>query len=237
MADGTLKVKVRLASHPPTPVHSDSNQKLYDWHWRRIFSALLLVLCVALLLWSWIKTPELSADLPKRSAESVLVTMPADEALPLEEARELQGAGLKMQLPQADVALLPQNEGPSLEAQALVTQATPSLYQSGTGALRRLVLTLDNPNQEVTQLPLPITFSEPTELTIYTEVVGLAGKSIEHRWYYQDKLTTKIVLPVHRPFWRTWSRKMLQPTELHDWRLEILGPDQKLLFSYSLNEK
>ncbi len=56
--------------------------------------------------------------------------------------------------------------------------------------------------------------------------------SIEHLWYYEGKLMTRIKLPVKLDYWRTYSRKEFDASQKGEWRVEILDPQQNLLFSH-----
>lgn len=52
---------------------------------------------------------------------------------------------------------------------------------------------------------------------------------INHVWYFGETERAKVALPVKSAAWRTFSSKIIQPHEIGKWRVDILGPDGKVL--------
>lgn len=70
------------------------------------------------------------------------------------------------------------------------------------------------------------------KLFCFTRVIGATGPtSITHQWYYNDRQVASVVLPVKSPNWRTRSSKVIVPWAAGAWRVDVLGPDGKLLKS------
>lgn len=69
-------------------------------------------------------------------------------------------------------------------------------------------------------------------LYCWTRVVGALGShEITHVWYFQDKERARVALPVRSLAWRTYSSKQIQLHETGAWKVEILGPEGKVLKS------
>ena len=67
-------------------------------------------------------------------------------------------------------------------------------------------------------------------LYCYTRIVGATEQlTITHVWYFGDKERARVPLSVRAASWRTYSSKKIQPHEIGDWKVEILGPDGEIL--------
>ncbi len=100
---------------------------------------------------------------------------------------------------------------PSVADVALVAE-TPAevgapLFSAETGVLRLALLTNETPSAKARSLGEQIDSATVPQLALYSEVKGLNGQHIEHLWYYEGKLMTRIKLPVKLDYWRTYSRK------------------------------
>ena len=75
-------------------------------------------------------------------------------------------------------------------------------------------------------------------LFCFTRVTGAAeDTSITHVWYLHGVVMSRIELPVRSGDWRTWSQKTIFPGSSGDWKVDVLGPEGKLLksISFTLN--
>ncbi|WP_337843641.1 DUF2914 domain-containing protein [Rheinheimera sp.] len=239
MSEGKVVVRLQLRAQAGSSQPGIQAAPEYQWLWHRILGAAVLVLLP--FWWLWPDAAD-STDVPVATSalaaqpaqthnrDAVGATGPQHISLELSAASRLKGpepAEMKASQP-APPQITP---APAFQT----APAVAPLFSAAQGVLRKVVLTADKPGPAARQLSLPVRLEHATELFLYTEVVGLAGQQIEHRWYYKNKLMTTVALPVKLPYWRTWSKKKFYPAELRDWRLEIVGPKQKLLFSYSLN--
>ncbi len=125
---------------------------------------------------------------------------------------------------------------PAVADVALVAE-TPAeigapLFSAETGVLRLALLTNETPSAKARSLGEQIDAATVPQLALYSEVKGLNGQNIEHLWYYEGKLMTRIKLPVKLDYWRTYSRKEFDAGQKGEWRVEILDPQQNLLFSH-----
>ncbi|MBW1731222.1 MAG: DUF2914 domain-containing protein [Deltaproteobacteria bacterium] len=70
------------------------------------------------------------------------------------------------------------------------------------------------------------------KLYCFTRIIGAQSPTqIFHVWYYKDKERARVPLQVNSPNWRTYSSKLIQSHEIGQWRVEVLGPDNKLIKS------
>ena len=68
------------------------------------------------------------------------------------------------------------------------------------------------------------------KLYCFTRVVGSRENTeIIHNWYHKGKLTSRIILPVKSPNWRTFSMKTISPDATGEWNVEVLLKDGRSL--------
>jgi hypothetical protein len=74
------------------------------------------------------------------------------------------------------------------------------------------------------------------KLYCYTKIVNVPGPTeILHVWYYGTTERARIPLSVNSPSWRTYSSKIIQPYEIGQWHVEILGPSGERLTSIAFD--
>lgn len=66
-------------------------------------------------------------------------------------------------------------------------------------------------------------------LYFFTELDGLAGHTITHRWIYQGKVMAEIDFKVKSDRWRVWSSKHLLPEWTGEWQVDIVEQDGTVL--------
>ncbi len=68
------------------------------------------------------------------------------------------------------------------------------------------------------------------KLICFTRMVGAQSPTeITHVWYFGDVERAQIKLPVQASQWRTWSSKIIQPHEVGQWFVDVVGPGGKVL--------
>lgn len=222
------------------------------WHWRRIAGAGLTLCAAALLLYGWLNVESPDAVAPPVvattpvviTAESVDVVTPelvleAVQQNPEPEPVPVKTASTGTEVKPAEIPALSDTTvtlKPSVADVALVAE-TPAevgapLFSAETGVLRLALLTNETPSAKARSLGEQIDSATVPQLALYSEVKGLNGQHIEHLWYYEGKLMTRIKLPVKLDYWRTYSRKEFDAGQKGEWRVEILDPQQNLLFSH-----
>lgn len=66
-------------------------------------------------------------------------------------------------------------------------------------------------------------------VTFFTELVGLAGKTVSHRWKHNGEVMAEVPIHVGGPHWRAYSRKSLLPAWAGRWTVEVVDPDTRVL--------
>ena len=68
------------------------------------------------------------------------------------------------------------------------------------------------------------------KLFCFTKIVGAQEEiEIAHVWYHGDVERARVNLSVRAASWRTYSSKVIQPHEIGDWHVDIIGPDDEVL--------
>lgn len=78
----------------------------------------------------------------------------------------------------------------------------------------------------------PGTSFEPSvgKLYCFTHVTGAQGATeIYHVWYFAESERAVVTLQVKTASWRTYSSKIIQPHEIGDWRVDVLGLEGDVL--------
>ncbi len=68
-------------------------------------------------------------------------------------------------------------------------------------------------------------------LFCYTKISNKGSKQeIKHLWYYEDKLVTSVVYNIKTSYnYRSWSKKTILPTQLGQWRVDIVDSRDTIL--------
>lgn len=61
-----------------------------------------------------------------------------------------------------------------------------------------------------------------TRITYFTEIHGMAGQTITHRWEYNGKVLLEKKHEVGSSHWRAYSSKKLDPTRLGEWKASVV---------------
>ena len=74
-------------------------------------------------------------------------------------------------------------------------------------------------------------FESPVEkLSCFTHVTGAQDPAeLYHVWYFAEAERAVVKLKVNSVSWRTYSTKIIQPHEIGDWRVDVLGMEGDLL--------
>ena len=84
-----------------------------------------------------------------------------------------------------------------------------------------------------------VTFVENSaeRIFFFTDLRGLAGQTVKHRWIYNGETKAEVNFDVRGPRWRVWSSKDLMPDWIGDWTVEIVTAEGEVLaaetFTYS----
>jgi len=111
--------------------------------------------------------------------------------------------------------------------------AMPMAHAEGTVA-RGVVTTsvVDRePANDLDKVP-----ASDTKVLFFTELRGMAGQTIKHRWMHNGETMAEVSFNVGGPRWRVWSSKSMIPDWQGEWTVQVVdGSDQVLTeksFSY-----
>ncbi|WP_297528454.1 DUF2914 domain-containing protein [Thiohalobacter sp.] len=76
------------------------------------------------------------------------------------------------------------------------------------------------PVDEVLELP-----NSAREIFFFTDLRGLAGRRVVHRWEYQGRVMAEVGFDVGGPRWRVFSRKALLPTQTGKWSVVVVDEE------------
>lgn len=65
----------------------------------------------------------------------------------------------------------------------------------------------------------------------YTDLRGLEGQTINHRWLYDGTVRADVAFEVRGPRWRVWSSKQMLPDLIGDWTVEIVTQEGEVIAS------
>ena len=102
------------------------------------------------------------------------------------------------------------------------TRAVPSPQ------VKRAVLTsavtgrepVDNLNSNTTDLK---------KIFFFTELVGLEGQTVRHRWLFGDEVKAEIPFKISGPRWRVWSSKRMTPAWAGAWKVQVVDAQGRVL--------
>jgi hypothetical protein len=85
----------------------------------------------------------------------------------------------------------------------------------------RAVFTSEVQNREPTDTISSLS-NDHNKIYFFSELTGLGGQVVTHRWEYQGKTMAEIKFNVGGPRWRVWSSKTLLPQWTGEWRVSII---------------
>ena len=75
----------------------------------------------------------------------------------------------------------------------------------------------------------------------FTELVGLEGETIVHRWEHDGEIQAEVRFEVRGPRWRVYSSKQLLPAWTGEWKVRVLRASGEVLhedaFAYAPSEE
>jgi len=254
-AQEKLVVRVSLGAAATASGDLPEPKAEQHWLWRRIAGAALTLCAATLLLYGWlnVESPDAVISPLAETAPVVITTESIEAATPelvLEAVQQnpepepvpVKAVSTETAAPEvkpAEVSVASNatvTQQPVAVETALVAETSAEvgapLFSADSGVLRLALLTNESPSAKARSLGEQIDAATVPQLALYSEVKGLNGQNIEHLWYYEGKLMTRIKLPVKLDYWRTYSRKEFDAGQKGEWRVEILDPQQNLLFSH-----
>ena len=63
----------------------------------------------------------------------------------------------------------------------------------------------------------------------YSEILGLQGRSVTHRWKFDGTVMQEVKLPVKRERQAVWSLNHMHPERIGNWTVEVVDPRGKVI--------
>jgi hypothetical protein len=100
-----------------------------------------------------------------------------------------------------------------------MTIGTPGYAQKTPSVLAQFTTGVENrePIDQVTFVE-----NDARKVFFFTDLRGLAGRTVLHRWIYDGNVVAEVRFEVDGPRWRVWSSKDLLPDWIGDWTVEIV---------------
>lgn len=95
------------------------------------------------------------------------------------------------------------------------TAPRPAVAVAGT--VMRAVFTTDIEDHKPANIIFNLT-NDKTRVWYFTEIKGMAGQTVIHRWEYNGKLMLEKPFKVGASHWRVYSSKTLDPSWLGEWK-------------------
>ena len=77
--------------------------------------------------------------------------------------------------------------------------------------------------------------SDITRVYYFTEITGLNGHTISHRWEYNGQVLAELDFKVNGERWRTWSSKNMLSSWLGKWRVSVLDEGGNIIEQSEFN--
>lgn len=103
------------------------------------------------------------------------------------------------------------------------TDIAPTAAPQGPSVLAQFTTGVEN-REPIDQVSF--VENEARKIFFFTDLRGLEGRTVIHRWVYGGNVVAEVSFDVRGPRWRVWSSKDLMPDWIGDWTVEIVvvGP-------------
>jgi hypothetical protein len=71
--------------------------------------------------------------------------------------------------------------------------------------------------------------NDQTQISFFSEVLGLEGQVVSHRWEYGGEWAAEVLFEVGGPRWRVHSTKRLDPIETGTWTVSVVDASGRVL--------
>ena len=127
---------------------------------------------------------------------------------------------------------------PATAPMASTTPATSAMpatdKPANTGTVARAQFTTAVTDHEPTDNLTTLT-NDATRIYYFTELKGMTGQNVTHRWEHDGKTMSEVKFDVAGPRWRVFSSKTLDPSWLGEWKASVVDADGKILSTSAFN--
>jgi hypothetical protein len=115
-------------------------------------------------------------------------------------------------------------------------KGTSTSAQKPVGYVKRAIFTTAIKKREPTNNISELS-NDQQKIYYFTDLRGMQGQKVKHRWIYKGKLMAEVEFKVKGPRWRTYSSKWLKRGWLGDWTVSTVDRRGRTLsrnkFSYT----
>jgi len=77
--------------------------------------------------------------------------------------------------------------------------------------------------------------SDPHQpVSFFTEIRGMSGRKVAHRWHYGDQLVFETSFPIRGDLWRVWTTQLLPNNMPGKWAFEAVDENGDVLATQGL---
>lgn len=129
-------------------------------------------------------------------------------------------------------------------AEAKPTDAKPAEAAAAPaethGTVARAIFTSSVKDREPTDTISNLT-NDATNISFFTELQGLQGQTVTHRWEHDNKVMAEVKFEVGSARWRVFSSKRLDPSWTGEWKVSVVDANGGTLsastFTYAASDK
>lgn len=120
-----------------------------------------------------------------------------------------------------------------LLAPAFAQDAAPPASAPASNNVARALFTTGvaehEPADQITSLK-----NDVQQVYFYTELKGLEGQSVAHKWEHGGEVKAAVTFDVKSPRWRVWSSKQLDPSWTGEWTVSVVDASGNTLAQETL---
>lgn len=133
---------------------------------------------------------------------------------------------------QAPAAVAEEASPPPAPAGAEEAAAQPAATPQGEVARALFTSAVEErePVDQVSEVP-----NSWEKVVFFTELHGLAGHTVTHRWEHDGQVTAEVPFEVGGPRWRVWSSKELPREATGEWTVSVVDDAGSVLESRSFD--
>jgi hypothetical protein len=77
--------------------------------------------------------------------------------------------------------------------------------------------------------------NDHSQVLFFTELTGLEGQTVSHRWERDGQVMADVSFDVRGPRWRVWSTKKLEPSWTGSWQVSVIDGAGRVIGSKQLS--
>ena len=140
----------------------------------------------------------------------------------------------------ADLTPMPAQDTKAATPAAETPAETATAPAETHGTVARAVFTTGINDREPTDTISKLT-NDATNITFFTELQGMQGQTVTHRWEHDNKVMAEVKFDVGGSRWRVFSSKRLEPSWTGEWKVSVVDANGGTLsastFTYTPSEK